>query len=186
MSTDNPWRKTGSRLVYENPWIRVIEDQVIGPDDKPSVYGIVECHLAAGVVALTADGEVVLVGQYRYPLRAYSWEIIEGATHEGEEPLDAAKRELAEEAGLVAGHWEPLGNTIYVANAHSTEGAKIWLATDLSPAADAKPDATEILTVARVPFATCVERVVSGDIDDAISIIGILRAQAVLASRGRP
>jgi len=103
--TQNPWQTKSSRLVYENAWIRVREDQVTCPDGQPGIYGVVETRIATGVIALTPQHEIYLVGQFRYPTGEYSWEIIEGGTEDGEEPLAAAKRELQEEAGLVARTW---------------------------------------------------------------------------------
>src|ERR687890_1606450 len=105
----NPWRKISSREVYENPWIRVREDEVLRPDGEPGIYGVVHFkNVAVGVLAVEGD-ELYLVGQYRYTLDRYSWEIPEGGCPEGEEPLDAARRELEEETGLRARCWEKLG-----------------------------------------------------------------------------
>ena len=109
MSEENPWLTTGTRLVYDNPWIRVREDQVIQPDGKESIYGVVEFkNIAIGVLPIDSEGFVHLVGQFRYPIDRYSWEIPEGGCPEGEDPLAAAKRELLEETGLSASNWEEL------------------------------------------------------------------------------
>ena len=99
----NPWTTLGSRPVYENPWIKVREDQVLRPDGQPGIYGVVEFkNRAVGVLPVEDDGAVWLVGQYRYPLQAYSWEIPEGGCPEGETPEETARRELQEETGLTA------------------------------------------------------------------------------------
>src|SRR5918998_3074540 len=107
--TINPWLTVSSRRVYDNPWITIREDQVIRPDGEPGIYGVVHFkNIAVGVLAV--EGEFVyLVGQYRYPLDSYSWEIPEGGCPEGEDPLDAARRELEEETGLRARRWEKMG-----------------------------------------------------------------------------
>src|SRR5918911_392385 len=101
MKTDetvNPWGKISTRVVYDNPWIKVREDVVIRPDGEQGIYGVVHFkNVAVGVLAVEGE-EVYLVGQYRYTLERYSWEIVEGGCPEGEEPLEAAKRELEEEA----------------------------------------------------------------------------------------
>ena len=88
----NPWQTLSTRIVYENAWIRVREDQVIQPDGNPSIYGVVEFHGCVGVLPIDANGNVHLVGQYRYPLQQYSWEIPEGGCHLDESPLEAAAR----------------------------------------------------------------------------------------------
>ena len=99
----NPWQTLSTRIVYENAWIRVREDQVIQPDGNPSIYGVIEFHGCVGVLPIDAEANVHLVGQFRYPLQQYSWEIPEGGCHPGEAPLEAAQRELCEELGLAAG-----------------------------------------------------------------------------------
>ena len=102
MSSDesiNPWRKTATREVYDNPWIRVREDGVVRPDGQLGVYGVVHFkNIAVGVLAVEGD-ELYLVGQYRYTLDSYSWEIPEGGCPEGEEPVEAARRELRKRRG---------------------------------------------------------------------------------------
>ena len=103
----NPWKTLSSRLVYENPWIRVREDQVLRPDGQPGIYGVVEFkNRAVGVLPVEDDGSVWLVGQYRYPLSLYSWEIPEGGSPASESTEETALRELREETGLTAGRLE--------------------------------------------------------------------------------
>lgn len=171
--TPNPWKTLSSRAIYSNPWISVREDQVIRPDGQPGIYGVVETRIAAGVLALTPEDELYLVGQYRYTMDAYSWEIIEGGTDPGEGPLEAAKRELQEEAGLAAEHWEALGGEIHVSNCHSSERGYVFIARGLSQVASC-PDATEELQLRKVPFEEALRMVQQGEITDAIAMIGIL------------
>jgi 8-oxo-dGTP pyrophosphatase MutT (NUDIX family) len=180
VSDQNPWKTLSTRITYQNPWISVREDQVIRPDGSPGIYGVVECKIATGVVALTETREVYLVGQYRYATREYSWEIIEGAAHEGETPLDAVQRELVEEAGVLADTCVQLGDEVHLSNSHSSERAFLFMATGLTRT-DASPDPTEVLEIRTVPLETCVKMVLEGEIKDAMSIIGILRAANVLA-----
>src|SRR5215210_250185 len=102
----NPWIRKTSRRVYENAWISVREDEVVRPDGQPGIYGVVEMQTwALGVVALDDGGQTYLVGQYRYPLELYSWEIPEGGGSPGLSPLESASRELREETGLTAERW---------------------------------------------------------------------------------
>lgn len=169
----NPWTRLSSREVYTNPWIRVREDEVLRADGSPGIYGVVTTALAVGVVALTAADEVVLVGQWRYTLEAYSWEIVEGGAEPGEGSLAAIQRELVEEAGFEAAHWERLGAGIAISNSVTDEIAQVWLARGLTPVPRA-PDPTEVLEVRLVPVDAAVAMVDRGEISDAITVIGLL------------
>ena len=147
---------------------------MLRPDGQPGIYGVVETPVATGVVALTDADEVVLVGQWRYALHGWSWEIIEGGSEPGEPPLEAARRELREEGGLVAAHWSPLGGEVHLSNSFTDERAHVFLATELSEV-EAEPDATEVLELRREPLPACLEMVDSGEITDAMTIIALLR-----------
>ena len=132
----NPWKTLSSRVVYENPWIGVREDEVIRPDGLPGIYGVVHFkNRAVGVLPVDRDGAIWLVGQYRYPLDAYSWEIPEGGCPASESPEETARRELREETGLVAGRLE-LVATSHLSNSVSDELGYVFRATELSEGAD--------------------------------------------------
>lgn len=184
MSIENPWKTVESRTVYSNPWMTVREDQVIRPDGKPGIYGVVQTRIATGVVALTPAQEVVLVGQYRYPTKMYSWEIIQGGTDPGEDPINACRRELQEEAGLVAKSWYALGGEVHLSNCISSEIGFIYLAEDLEKT-EASPDGTEVLALKTVPLHDAVQMAVNGEIVDAVSVIGLLLTERWLAQHGR-
>ncbi len=173
MSTENPWKTLSSRRVYTNPWMSVREDKVIRPDGQDGIYGVIETRIATGVVALTPEREIYLVGQYRYPTEVYSWEIIQGGADENEDPLSACKRELQEEAGLVAEMWTPIGGEIHLSNCISSERGYVFAAEGLSHT-EASPDGTEVLELKKVPLSEAVRMAASGAIVDAVSIIGIL------------
>jgi 8-oxo-dGTP pyrophosphatase MutT (NUDIX family) len=126
------------------------------------------------VIALGDDGEVTLVGQYRYTLERYSWEIVEGGAEPGEAPMDAAKRELREEAGLIASRWRALGGPVHLSNCFTDEAGYLFVAEGLTEV-DAAPDATERLALRRVPLAEALAEVDRGEITDAMSVIGLLR-----------
>lgn len=170
----NPWTTLSSKEIYKNPWITVREDAVIRPDGNKGIYGVVSTRIATGIVALTPDKQIYLVGQYRYPTQRYSWEIIEGGSDHGETALAAAQRELQEEAGLIAGAWEPIGNVVHLSNCFSSEEAFFFLATDLTETGD-EPDGTEVLEVVKVPLTQAMNMVLSGEITDAMSIIALLK-----------
>lgn len=179
MSEHNPWRTLSTKVVYRNPWISVREDQVVRPDGKPGIYGVVETKVATGVVALTEDQHVYLVGQYRYPIQQYSWEIIEGGAEIGEDPFHAIQRELEEEAGLRAASWFELGEEFHLSNCFSSEKGRLYLAQGLS-AVPRRPDGTEVLQVKHVSLQEAVDMVDRGEIKDSVSIVGLLRAERYL------
>ncbi len=170
-ATENPWRTLGSRQVYENPWISVREDSVIRPDGEPGIYGVVHYKNKAVGVLPVEDDHVYLVGQYRYPLRRYSWEIPEGGCPEGEEPLRAARRELREETGLEAKSWRRLGEA-YLSNSVADEYAVWFLATDLVPG-EPQTEGTEVIGVRRVPLREVVAMAMDGRITDALSVLAL-------------
>jgi 8-oxo-dGTP pyrophosphatase MutT (NUDIX family) len=170
----NPWKTRSSRVVYDNPWIRVREDQVTHPDGKPGIYGVVHYkNLAIGVIAVDNQGYVQLVGQYRYPLNRYSWEIPEGGCPEGEEPLRAAQRELLEETGLQAREWKLLGESD-LSNSVSDERAYWFRASDLIQG-EAEPEGSEVLQRRRVPLDEALAMIDRREITDALSIIALLQ-----------
>jgi len=161
-------------IGYENPWITVWHDEVTRPDGSPGIYGLVHfANLAAGVVAIDDDDRVVLVGQHRYTLDGYAWEIPEGGVPDGEDPLVGAQRELREETGLEAGEWHELAR-LDLSNSVTDERAVLYLATGLIHG-EAHPDPTEALTIRWVPFDEALAMVLDGRITDAMSVVGIER-----------
>jgi len=170
--TKNPWLTISTNRVYDNPWITVREDRVVRPDGEPGIYGVVHYkNIAVGVLAIEED-HVYLVGQYRYPLKSYSWEIPEGGCPEGEEPLDAAQRELREETGLEAARWRMLGEA-HLSNSVADEYAVWYLATDLVPG-EVSPEGTERLSVRRVPLREALAMALEGEITDALSLLALM------------
>ena len=169
----NPWTTRDSRVVYANPWIKVREDRIVRPDGQPGIYGVVQFqNKAVGVLPVDADGSVWLVGQYRYPLGLYSWEIPEGGGPIDEVPEITARRELREETGLLAGHLEPVSLT-HLSNSVSDEVAYLYRATELTPG-PSDPEGTERLEVCRVSWDKAWEMVRGGTITDAMSVIALL------------
>ncbi len=172
MTQTSPWKTQGTRLVYENAWIKVREDEVVRPDGKPGIYGVVHFkNTAIGVLAIDDEDRIHLVGQYRYPVEVYSWEIPEGGCPEFEDPLDAAKRELVEETGLMASEWKKLGRS-HLSNSVSDEEAIFYLAKGLKHGSPS-PEGTEQLTLKLVHFDEALNMVMRGEITDALSVLAI-------------
>jgi ADP-ribose pyrophosphatase len=170
----NPWTTLASEERYDNPWIRVVEHRVLNPAGKPGVYGTVHYkNLAIGVLPIDAEGHTWLVGQWRYPGGYYSWEMPEGGGRHDAEPLDTARRELAEETGLKARSWRELMR-LHLSNSVSDELAIIYLAWDLEMG-EAALEEDEELAVRRVPFSALLARVAAGEITDAMTVAAALR-----------
>jgi len=162
------------RTAYENPWLTIYHDEVTRPDGSPGIYGVVHfANLAAGVVALDDADRIVLVGQHRYTMDAFAWEIPEGGVPAGESALMGAQRELREETGVEAAEWRELVR-VELSNSVSDEVAVLFLATGLTHGV-ATPEPSESLTVRWVPFEATLAMTVDGRITDAMSVLAIQR-----------
>lgn len=176
---DNPWKTLGSRLVYDTAWFGVREDRVIRPDGAPGTYSVIDARRwALGIVPLWQDQTVTLVGQYRYPIGEYSWEIPEGGGDLRLEPLVGAKQELLEETGIEAGLWHYLGRC-HTSNSFVNEVAHIYLATDLTQG-EPRPGGDEKLRTRRLPLPEVIQMAQDGRITDSISVVGIFRVARYL------
>jgi 8-oxo-dGTP pyrophosphatase MutT (NUDIX family) len=176
----NPWKTLSSSPIYGNQWFGVREDRVVRPDGRLGTYSVVSAsRLATGIVPLWHDGTVTLVGQHRYPLDEYSWEIPEGGGDFSVPPLEIAKRELTEEAGIEAATWTYLGR-VHTSNCFTDELCHLFLARDLIQGM-ARPDPDEIIDTQRVSLEEAVRMTCDGRITDAITIAGIFRASVHLA-----
>ena len=177
----NPWTVLGERSVYDNNWINVTEYDVLNPNGGKGIYGKVHFKgLAIGVIPLDDEGYTWLVGQFRFPLNAYSWEIPEGGGDLTVPPIESARRELKEETGLVAKEWT-LIQEIHLSNSVSDERGFIFLARDLQQE-DAMPEETEQLLVRRVSFDEAFEMVERGEITDSMSVAAMLKIKLLLTT----
>jgi 8-oxo-dGTP pyrophosphatase MutT (NUDIX family) len=175
----NPWQVLSSREVYDNKWIALTEYRVINPNGGEGIYGKVHYkNLAIGILALDAEMNISLVGQYRFVLDQYSWEIPEGGGPLDTEPLESAKRELLEETGLTASKWEEILR-MHLSNSVGDEYAIIYLARDLKQG-QAQPEETEELQVKRIPFEEAYQMVNTGQITDSMTVAGILKLKLLL------
>lgn len=183
VSRVGPWLRRSRRVAYENPWITVWHDDVTRPDGSPGIYGVVHfTNLAAGVVVLDDDDRVLLVGQHRYTLDAYSWELPEGGVPPGESALDGARRELREETGVEADDWRELAR-FDLSNSVSDETGVVFAARATSHGA-AAPEPSEELAVRWVAFSEALAMTMDGRITDAITIIGLQRVALERATTG--
>jgi 8-oxo-dGTP pyrophosphatase MutT (NUDIX family) len=174
----SPWRTLSAREVYRNPWISVTEYQVIRPDGQPGIYGVVDPHDNAAVVALDDEERVLLVGEFLYPLQQYAWMIPSGTVEEGEDPGLAARRELEEEAGYVAAAWDSLG-VYYLSSGISTQRSFAFLARGLT-AGSSSPEGTEQLALRTVPLAEARAMCLRNELRDAPSVMALWRAWEAL------
>lgn len=175
----NPWKTLSTKNVYDNPWINVREDKVINPSGNNGIYGVVSFkNKAIGIVPVDKEGFTYLVGQFRYTLNEYSWEIPEGGGPIGIEPLESAKRELKEETGFTAKKWTNLGR-LHTSNSVTDEEGFIFLAEELMDG-ESEPEETEKLEVKKVHLKEAVEMVMKGEITDSLAIIGIMKAARYL------
>ncbi len=172
-----PWKTNSSRVIYENPWIRVVENQVTNPNGGEGIYGVVHFRkLAVGVIPVDEEDHTWLVGQYRYPRDRYEWEIPEGGGDPDLPPLESAQRELREETGIVARDYELLLGEFQTSNAVCDEIAFVYLARGLS-FHEPNPDDTEDLTVRRLPLSEAFAMVHRGEISDSLSVVGLLKLE---------
>lgn len=175
----NPWKTINKRTVYENPWIAVTHREVLNPSGGEGIYGVVHFkNLAVGVVPLDENGNTWLVGQYRYTLNRYSWEIPEGGCPVGTDPLGSAKRELLEETGMTARTWECILD-FDLSNSVTDETGMVYIARDLS-FGEAQPEETEELKVKKISFSGALEMIYRGEITDSLSIMALLRTKVWL------
>ena len=180
--THNPWHTLSSEIKYHNPWISVREDQVQNPGGGRGVYGVVTMkNKALGIVPVDAEGNTWLVGQYRYPLNEYSWEIPMGGGLVELDILESAQRELKEETGLTAARWTRIAR-LHTSNSVTDEEGFVYLAEDLTQG-ELEPEETEDLRLWKLPLAEAIRMVMDDRITDGISVAGLLKAEKVLAAR---
>jgi 8-oxo-dGTP pyrophosphatase MutT (NUDIX family) len=171
----NPWQTLSSEEKYDNKWINVTEYKVLNPADKPGIYGKVHFkNKAIGVIPIDHEGNTWLVGQWRYALNEWSWEIVEGGGPLETEILASAQRELKEETGLSANKWTLIQRT-HLSNSVSDEEGFIFLAEDISHGENDLEDTEADLKVWKLPFQEAYQMVLDGKITDSLSVMAILK-----------
>ena len=170
----NPWTTLSGEDKYENRWIKVTEYQVINPGGGRGIYGKIHFkNKGIGIIPVDDEGNTWLVGQYRYTLNEFHWEIPEGGAPLNEDPLEAAKRELKEETGLIAKKWTRLLR-LNTSNSVTDEECLIYLAEDLQDGESELEDTEADLKVRKVPLKEALDMVVRGEIADSMSMMGLL------------
>lgn len=175
--TDRPpaWVDAGATTAFENPWMRLTRHAATAPTGAAADYAVMRPrNLSVGVLPVHRDGTVALVGQQRFALMNYSWEMPEGGAPFDEDPLDGARRELREEAGLEAASWREAYRA-EMSNSITDERAMAWIAWDLT-AVPAAPDPTEVIRVVRVPFGDLLREIRRGAVRDMFTLATAMRA----------
>jgi 8-oxo-dGTP pyrophosphatase MutT (NUDIX family) len=175
----NPWQIVSEKQIYDNPWVLITEYDVINPSGGKGIYGKVHFkNWGIGIIPLDKDMNTYLVGQYRFTLNQYSWEIPEGGGLIGIDPLETAKRELLEETGLIARQWTHLLD-MHLTNSVADEFGKVYLARELEQQT-AMPEETEQLAIKKIPFEEAYQLVESGKITDSLSMAAIYKIKLML------
>lgn len=178
----NPWQVLTTEVKYQNPWISVREDQVINPAGGRGIYGVVTMkNKAIGIIPVDSEGNTWLVGQYRYALNEYSWEIPMGGGPVELDVLESAQRELREETGFTAKQWTTIAR-LHTSNSVTDEEGFVFLAEELTPG-EVAPEETEDLRLWKLPLTEAVQMALDSRITDAISVAGLLKAERILAKR---
>jgi 8-oxo-dGTP pyrophosphatase MutT (NUDIX family) len=179
MKERGPWRTKSEELRYETNWIAVSHHDVIDPKGNDGIYGVIHFkNIAVGMLPIDELGNTWIVGQYRYPVKAYSWEMPEGGGKRDVPTIDSAQRELKEETGIIAQKWTKILE-MDLSNSASDEQAVIYLAQDLE-FEEAEPDPTEDLEVKKIPFKELYEMVIKGEVRDSLTVAAVLRVELML------
>ncbi len=175
----NPWQTLSSEEKYDNRWINVTEYQVLNPAGGKGIYGKVHFkNKAIGIVALDENNNTWLVGQWRYTLNEWSWEIPEGGGPLHDDPLQSAKRELKEETGLIANQWT-LIQRVHLSNSVSDEEGFIFLAEDLTTGESELEETEADMKVWKLPFSDALSMVLKGEITDSLTVMAILKVARI-------
>lgn len=177
-----PWQRLSRDTVYDNPWITVTHEAVKTPAGTDGIYGKVHFkNRAIGIVTLDSRGYTTLVGQHRYALDEFCWEIPMGGGPLADDPLLCAQRELREETGLFGGDWETLFR-LHTSNSITDEEGYVYLARNLQRGKATLGESESDLVTRELPLDEAVAMIARGEMTDIISIAGLLAAEKQLAA----
>lgn len=175
----NPWKTLSSEKIYDSPWIGLTKHDVLNPNGNPGTYSVVHFkNIAIGIIPLDKDLNTWIVGQYRYPINEYSWEIPEGGGDWNIEPLESAKRELLEETGIQASRWTKI-QEMHLSNSASDEFCVLYIAQDLV-FGESHPEDDEQLEVRKIHFDELYKMVQTGEITDSLTVAAVLKVKIML------
>lgn len=179
-NTNNPWTTLTTACPYSNPWIKLEHNTVTTPGGTPGIYGVVRFqNIAVGILPLDEHQNTWIVGQYRYTLNQYSWEIPEGGCPIGTDPLQTAKRELKEETGFIAEQWTTVLEDLQLSNSVTDETGISFVAKGLTPGLST-PEDTEQLEIRKLPFSQLLEMAMTGQIQDTLSLCTIFKVKLLM------
>ena len=175
----NPWIVKSKEVVYDNAWVQIQHHEVINPSGGDGIYGVVHFkNYAVGIIPIDENGYTWLVGQYRYPLDIYSWEIPEGGGPLEDDPLESAKRELREEVGITANKWTKIMD-IHTSNSITDELGFVYVAQDLT-FGETEHEEVEEIVIRKVHFNELIDMIMNGQITDSITIASVLKLQLLI------
>tara|TARA_R110001592_G_C13163200_1_gene749127 strand:- start:1283 stop:1843 length:561 start_codon:yes stop_codon:yes gene_type:complete len=181
-SKKNPWKTISSNVEYDNAWIKVTEHKVLNAAGNDGIYGVVHFkNIAIGIIPLDENNNTWLVGQHRFPLNQFSWEICEGGGKHNIDPIESAKRELLEELGIKANNWSKLLD-MHLSNSVSDEVGIVYVVKDLEYF-EPEPDEDEVLTLKKIHINDAYEMVMNGGITDSLSVAGILKTKILIDNK---
>ena len=176
---ENPWETIKSEIVHETPWVKISHHEVINPSGNPGKYSITHFkNIAIGILPLDEDYNTWIVGQYRYPINLYSWEIPEGGGKLDIPPVESAKRELLEETGIKAENWTKILE-MHLSNSATDEFGVIFVAKGLT-FHEPEPEDDEDLEIRKIPFDVLFEKVMRGEITDSLTVAGVMKAKLLM------
>lgn len=179
MTEKNPWQILASKKIYENPWVRIDEHDVVQPKGGKGIYSVVHFqNLAIAVLPLDENYNTWIVGQWRFPVDEFSWEIPEGGGDPNVDPIESARRELQEEAGIIAGEFIKI-QEVHLSNSATDELGIIYIARNLS-FTTSSPEETEELQLKKIPFEKLYQMVMDGKIKDGLTIMAVMKTKLLM------